>query len=278
MSCHQCGVPITSLAKISDLEKLGTRVTIATLRAHQRHDRRAPPTPGGKGLTALLRSRLFRRTHCCSARWHARRWATVPDLHVPCARNLSRRSCQMCKIVIETENVNHVHLDASSAPHPARSIHDVCHPTWRNLLRHGPLLSVILSRHASKARHAPLNPMGSVPNFCHTLGERAAVVDPERCREPWCCSGTVLQSRTAHATITTFCPQPPPSSSTYKNARRRTARALSQHFANLSSSHTKLENDTKWWASKSARAASLEGFRGTFAATSHRQLWSMTST
>lgn len=101
----------------------------------------------------------------------------------------------------------------------------------------------------------------------HGRRKRLAV-DPEQVGWPWCCSGTVLQSRTAQATITTFCPQPSLSSSTYKNARRRTARALSQHFANLYSSHTKLENDTKWWAS---RRASWR-FWGHITRESHRQL------
>lgn len=54
-----------------------------------------------------------------------------------------------------------------------------------------------------------------------------------------------------------------------KTLARRTARALSQHFANLHSSHTKLENDTKWWASN---RASWKVFGHTSRGKSHRHL------
>lgn len=108
------------------------------------------------------------------------------------------------------------------------------------------------------------------------------MVDPESNLErPWCLlgDGAAVADGTCRLSPPS-APQPPPSSSTYKNARRRTARALSQHFANLHSSHTKLENDTKWWASrKNGALASLGRFsRAHFAAYRTRSTWFMTST
>lgn len=163
--------------------------------------------------------------------------------------------------------------DASSAPPSAvmtfatRHGDSLCSPAQARSAAVGPIRETLQARTKIQAPSLMSDPQSAkLPP--HGRRKRLAV-DPERSREPWCCSGTVVQSRTAHATITTFCPQPPLSSSTYKNARRRTARALSQHFANLHSSHTKLENDTKWWASN---RASWKVFGHTSRGKSHRHL------
>lgn len=125
------------------------------------------------------------------------------------------------------------------------------------MTRHGPLVSALLqggvqARTVYQARILIADPaIAKLPPHCR---RKRQAVDPESTlRVPAAARGRACQSRTVQATITTFCPplnlyrlRP------YKNARRRTARALSQHFANLYSLHTKLENDSKWWASKRA--------------------------